>query len=217
MHRRSSDEVDDDFLNSFIAADLAQVANRVRDGNYGGALRAYLSEEPGVPSATPTPSPTRSTPAPPSAWTVTRAVVDEAWQASADPAHDVAFLVVDQDGAGSVEDVTGGYQLVTDPGPTSQVDAIGYPDFADAPAAHSGTTSQMSPTQLELDALGLYDGASGGPWVRSGDQVIAVTGGYEQGGVTPEVSYASYLDDSTQRLLADLDAPDPDAGSPPGS
>jgi V8-like Glu-specific endopeptidase len=79
-------------------------------------------------------------------WTVTRAVVDDVWQASADPAHDVAFLVVDQDGAGSIEDVTGGYQLVTDPGPVNQVDAIGYPDSADAPAVRSGTTSQISPT-----------------------------------------------------------------------
>lgn len=34
VHRRNADEVDD-FLNSFIAEDLAQVANRVRDGNYG--------------------------------------------------------------------------------------------------------------------------------------------------------------------------------------
>lgn len=40
---RDIDEVDDDFLNSFIAADLAKVANQVRDGNYGRALRAYLS------------------------------------------------------------------------------------------------------------------------------------------------------------------------------
>jgi V8-like Glu-specific endopeptidase len=145
-------------------------------------------------------------------WTVDRAVVDPAWQDGGDPAHDVAFLVVGQDGAEApVEDLTGGYQLVTDPGPTNRVDAIGYPDFADAPSARSGVTSRMSATQLELDAFGLYDGTSGGPWLRDGSQVIAVTGGYEEGGENPDVSYASYLDDSVTGLLAEL-GPQPGAG-----
>ena len=48
VHRRNTDELDDDFLNSFIAADLARVADRIHDGHDGGALRAYLSEEPAV-------------------------------------------------------------------------------------------------------------------------------------------------------------------------
>lgn len=46
VHRRNADEVDDGFLNSLIAADLATVAKRVRDGDYGVALRSYLSGEP---------------------------------------------------------------------------------------------------------------------------------------------------------------------------
>jgi V8-like Glu-specific endopeptidase len=144
--------------------------------------------------------------APFGAWTVTRAVVDAAWQAEGDPDHDVALLIVDQDGAGPVEDVTGGYHLVTDPGASSQVDAIGYPDTADAPTVRSGVTSRMSPTQLQLDAPGLYDGVSGGPWLRDGDEVVAVTGGYEQGGVDPNVSYASYLGDFVDALLAEIGA-----------
>ncbi|MDT7708988.1 MAG: hypothetical protein QOG20_4595, partial [Pseudonocardiales bacterium] len=31
--------------------------------------------------------------------------------------------------------------------------------------------------------------------------VVGVTGGYEQGGLTPDVSYASYLDAGTTALL----------------
>ena len=147
--------------------------------------------------------------APFGAWTVTRAVVDAAWQAEGDPAHDVALLIVDQDGAGPVEDVTGGYHLVTDPGPVNRVDAIGYLDTDDAPTVRSGVTSRMSPTQLRLDAPGLYDGVSGGPWLRDGDEVVAVTGGYEQGGLDPNVSYASYLDGSVDALLAGIGAATP--------
>ena len=135
------------------------------------------------------------------AWTVTSAVVDPSWQDGADPAHDVAFLTVSRADAGPVERLTGGYPLVVDPGPSNPVDAIGYPVFAEAPTVRSGTADRISPTQLELDAAGLYDGTSGGPWLRNGNQIIGVTGGYEQGGLTPDVSYASYFDDVVIGLL----------------
>jgi hypothetical protein len=67
------------------------------------------------------------------AWTVTRAVVDAQWQRAADPDDDIAFLTVARAGAAPIEQVTGGYPLVLDPGPTNGVDAIGYPDDDDAP------------------------------------------------------------------------------------
>jgi len=135
-------------------------------------------------------------------FTVETAAVDPQWQADGDPAHDVAFLTVSGgDTDAPIETVTGGYQLVADPGADNKVDAIGYPDFADAPEVRSGVTTQPSPNQLQLDAHGLYDGTSGGPWLRNGNQVVGVTGGYEQGGDNPDVSYASYFDDSVQELL----------------
>jgi V8-like Glu-specific endopeptidase len=137
-------------------------------------------------------------------WTVTGAVVDPRWESGGDPDVDVAFLTVEQQGSPPVEDLTGGFRLVVDPGSVNQVDAIGYPDTSDAPVVRSGTTVRFSATQLELDAPGLYDGTSGGPWVRNGHEVIGVTGGYEQGGLVPTVSYASYLDASTSALLARL-------------
>ncbi|NMI00715.1 trypsin-like serine peptidase [Pseudonocardia acidicola] len=139
--------------------------------------------------------------APYGVWTVTSGVVDPRWADGADPDRDVAFLTVQRAGGGSVEALTGGYKLVTDPGFVADVHAIGYPDTSDAPVIRTGTTSRWSPTQLELDAPGLYDGTSGGPWVRNGDEVVGVTGGYEQGGLTPDVSYAAYLDGDVRALL----------------
>lgn len=41
--KRADGSDDHDFLNSFIAEDLAMVADEVRDGNLGRALRSYLS------------------------------------------------------------------------------------------------------------------------------------------------------------------------------
>jgi V8-like Glu-specific endopeptidase len=137
-------------------------------------------------------------------WTVTGAVVDQRWAADGDPDLDVAFLKVERQDAPPIEDVTGGFQLVVDPGSVNDVQAIGYPSFADAPLIRTGSTARKSEHQLELDAPGLYDGTSGGPWVRDGNEVVGVTGGYEQGGTVSDVSYASYLDDTASNLLAQL-------------
>lgn len=140
-------------------------------------------------------------------WTVTAAAVDNAWLNHADPDHDIAFLTVTRDGAPPIEQVVGGYHLILDPGSATAVDALGYPDSADAPTTRSGTTTRYSPTQLELDAPGLADGTSGGPWLRADPDtgndtdVIAVTGGHEQGGVDPTTSYAAYLGDAAAALF----------------
>lgn len=139
--------------------------------------------------------------APLGVWTVTAAVVDPRWLADGDPSVDVAVLTVHRADGVPIERLTGGFHLVVDPGSVNTVSAIGYPDGSDQPLIRSGTTSRFSPTQLELDAHGLYDGTSGGPWVRNGNEVIGVTGGYEQGGLTPDVSYAAYLDARTTALV----------------
>lgn len=134
-------------------------------------------------------------------WTVTAAVVDPGWLASGDPSVDVAVLTVHRADGVPIEQLTGGYHLAVDPGSENAVQAVGYPDGSNEPLIRTGTTNRVSPTQLELDAYGLYDGTSGGPWIRDGDEVIGVTGGYEQGGLTPDVSYAAYLDARTTALV----------------
>jgi hypothetical protein len=53
--------------------------------------------------------------------------------------------------------------------------------------------------QLEFDCGGYTDGTSGGPFLADVNPqtgqgtVIGVIGGYEQGGLTPQVSYSSRL------------------------
>lgn len=140
--------------------------------------------------------------APFGAWTVTAASVDPRFLASGDIDADVAFLTVSRPDAPPIQTVTGGFHVAFDPGSTSDVQAFGLPDTDDAPTIRTGVTTRPSDHQLQLDALGLYDGVSGGPWVRGGDEIVGVTGGYEQGGSSPEVSYASYLSPELQPLLA---------------
>ena len=130
-------------------------------------------------------------------WTVTKVYTDQSWKASADPDDDVAFLKVTQ--AGSmvpVEDVTGAEELETGTRARQLVEVVGYPDATDAPIVCRNWTREPMSDQLEFDCGGYTDGTSGGPFLadvnpQTGQgKVIGVIGGYEQGGLTPQVSYS---------------------------
>jgi V8-like Glu-specific endopeptidase len=130
-------------------------------------------------------------------WTVTKIYTDQSWKASSDPDDDVAFLQVGQ--AGSIvpiEDVTGAEQLETGTSARQLVEVIGYPDATDEPIACRNWTREPMADQLEFDCGGYTDGTSGGPFLAGVNPqtgqgaLIGVIGGYEQGGLTPQVSYS---------------------------
>jgi V8-like Glu-specific endopeptidase len=132
------------------------------------------------------------------AWQVTAAYTDQAWESSQDPDDDVAFLRLSRatDGV-PIENVTGAERLGIDWHEPALVQVIGYPDGTSQPVTCTNWTKVFSPTQQEFDCDGYTDGTSGGPFLAdvspaSGQgTVIGVIGGYEQGGNTPAVSYAS--------------------------
>lgn len=136
--------------------------------------------------------------APYGTWTVTKVYADKSWRSAGDPDDDVAFLAVSQ--AGSIvpiEDVTGAETLKTDTPAGQLVEVIGYPDAGDQPIACRNWTREPMSSQLEFDCGGYTDGTSGGPFLANVDPVtgqgtvIGVIGGYEQGGLVPQVSYSS--------------------------
>ena len=65
---------------------------------------------------------------------------------------------------------------------------------------------QLSPDQLEFDCGGYTDGTSGSPLLADVNPatglgtVIGVIGGFEQGGHTPDVSYAARFSANTSAL-----------------
>jgi len=135
--------------------------------------------------------------APYGVWAVTKIYTDRSWQASSDPDDDVAFLQVSQHGSiVPVEDVTGAEQLATGTAARQLVEAIGYPDATGEPIACRNWTREPMSDQLEFDCGGYTDGTSGGPFLADVNSqtaqgtVIGVIGGYEQGGLTPQVSYS---------------------------
>jgi len=130
-------------------------------------------------------------------WTVTKIYADRSWTASSDPNDDVAFLQVGQPRSiVPIEDVTGAEQLETGTPARELVDVIGYPDSAGTPIACRNWTREPMSDQLEFDCGGYTDGTSGGPFLADVNpetgqgRVIGVIGGYEQGGLTPQVSYS---------------------------
>jgi V8-like Glu-specific endopeptidase len=130
-------------------------------------------------------------------WTVTKIYADRSWTASSDPNDDVAFLQVGQPRSiVPIEDVTGAEQLETGTPARQLVDVIGYPDSAGTPIACRNWTREPMSDQLEFDCGGYTDGTSGGPFLADVNPrtaqgtVIGVIGGYEQGGLTPQISYS---------------------------
>jgi V8-like Glu-specific endopeptidase len=131
-------------------------------------------------------------------WTVTKVYVDQAWSSSADPDDDFAFLKVSQPGSiVPIEDVTGAEQLGTSTPARQLVEVIGYPNSTNAPITCRNWARQPMTDQLEFDCGGYTDGTSGGPFLASVSPqtgqgtIIGVIGGYEQGGLTPQVSYSA--------------------------
>jgi len=136
--------------------------------------------------------------APYGTWTVTKVYADQSWTSSSDPDDDVAFLRVSQ--AGSIvpiEDVTGAEALKTGTPARQLVEVIGYPDSGSQPIVCRNWTREPMSEQLEFDCGGYADGTSGGPFLASVNPltgqgaVIGVIGGYEQGGLAPQISYSS--------------------------
>jgi len=130
-------------------------------------------------------------------WRVTRVIVGRNWIATADPADDVAFLLVAAQGGAEIQDVTGGERLGVGQGVGQVATVIGYPESAGAPLRCANLVRGFSPTQLQFDCGGYTNGTSGGPMLEDTNPatglgtVIGVIGGYEQGGYTASVSYAA--------------------------
>ena len=140
-------------------------------------------------------------------WTVTRIFVDASWAAAGDPDDDVAFLVVRQPGrAASIQDLTGGERLGIGEPPAGVVRVTGYPDGQQQPVSCQNQVSAFGPGQLVFDCDNFTNGTSGSAFLADVDQatgegtVIGVIGGYEQGGDTPDVSYAAVFGSGVQAL-----------------
>lgn len=135
-------------------------------------------------------------------WVATTAYVSRQWIAGGDPDYDVAFLAVRSVGsdAGTLESVTGADQFLPNPGSSALVDVVAYPMGASKPISCAAHTTPYSATQVRFACGGFADGSSGSPFLTADGAVVGVVGGYQEGGLTADVSYSSYFGDAVTAL-----------------
>ncbi len=140
-------------------------------------------------------------------WLASDVLLDSTWRTSADPDHDVAFLVVHlPDSSARIQDVTGGERLGIGWHARAWVQVIGYPNATERPITCQNESKPFEASELEFDCGGYTDGTSGGPFLGRVDPstgigtVIGVIGGYEQGGDIASVSYSPGFGSAVEAL-----------------
>ncbi|MEY9965308.1 V8-like Glu-specific endopeptidase [Streptacidiphilus sp. MAP12-16] len=147
-------------------------------------------------------------------WTAVKVLVDPHWSASNDPDYDVAFVVVQQPSTpkARLADLVGAQHIGFSPQRPQLVGVIGYPTAAEQPVACLNTLKPYAATQSEFDCVGFADGSSGGPVLTGIDAatgrgtLVGVIGGYQEGGDTPDISYASYFGGAVKSLYQEAEA-----------
>jgi len=141
-------------------------------------------------------------------WTSVKEVIDPHWSANSNPDYDIAFAVVQEIGhpQARLADLVGSEAISFNTRLPAVVSGFGYPSTSEQPIACLNTLKPFQATQSEFDCSGFANGSSGGPLLlgispSSGrGNLVGVIGGYQEGGLTSEVSYASVFTDSVEAL-----------------
>jgi hypothetical protein len=144
--------------------------------------------------------------APSNVWTIDAVYLDPLWVASQDPRVDYAFARVSRPGGGSIEAQVGSALLLgRAPARGTQVNVIGYAAGIGGTPIGCQNSTGITSGYPSFACVGLVVGTSGAPWIR-GSTVTGATGGLQQGGCTPSVSYSAPFTQRTAALLARAEA-----------
>lgn len=152
--------------------------------------------------------------APSNVWTIDAVYLDPLWVASQDPRVDYAFARVSHPGGGSIEAQVGSaLSLGSAPAPGTEVGIIGYGVGIGGTPIGCENSTGIKGVYPSFPCKGLVVGTSGAPWIR-GTTVTGVTGGLQEGGCTPSVSYSAPFNERTAALLARGEAGGPGEVAP---
>ncbi len=166
---------------------------------HGGRAKTYRRDIVFVPGY-------RDGTAPRGVWVPRAMFVARGWARSADPALDVAFIVLQALDGEHIQAVLGANKLGVNQGFRHVVRVTGYPGSGEEPITCVNRTTQRSRYQMRFACKGYSPGTSGSPWVMRFDPgahtglIIGVIGGYQGGGDTADVSYSPYFDDNIEKL-----------------
>lgn len=140
-------------------------------------------------------------------WYPNRVIRSRRWRNGKNPDFDIAFLTVSRRSDGlALEDVTGAERFGAVPAPGTLTVQVGYTHTDPDPVACRAAVRFHSRTQLRIDCDGFPAGTSGGPLLTGIDPVtgigtlVGVVGGYQDGGLSPAVSYAAAFTPAIQAL-----------------
>jgi hypothetical protein len=136
-------------------------------------------------------------------WSVSRVTTDVRWSRQGNPDYDVAFLTT-RPGAGAggrrIQDAVGSEAIGFGTSRGAAAVAVGYPRRTERPVHCGNGLRARGATQLEFDCPGLPGGTSGsplltgvGPTGAGRGTVVGVIGGYQEGGLTDDISYSPYF------------------------
>jgi hypothetical protein len=149
-------------------------------------------------------------------WSVRAVYLTQGWIQKFDPRSDYAVVVLNPRGGRDISAYTGqdswNSHFSLAPGKSAPVRIVGIP-LASPKARISVTRAQavqVGPgfTVLTASTPGFGDGTSGGPWfdpfsTKTGTgTIVALTGGYQTGGVSDSPSYADFLSGSFAGLVS---------------
>ena len=137
------------------------------------------------------------------AWRVVAAYVDAAWQKSKDPHHDFAFLRVAPVNGRRIESRVRALRLGVAPPRRAWITMLGYRAGTDDTAlgcTHRTYRGNAHPAYPAINCKGFGGGTSGGPWRTADGALVGVTGGYHQGGCSPDTSYSAPFGTASTRL-----------------
>jgi hypothetical protein len=137
------------------------------------------------------------------AWRVVGAFVDAAWRQSQDPHHDFAFLRVAPSNGHPIEGRVRALVLGVAPPRRARITMFGYLAGAgDTALACTRRTYRTTahPAYPAINCTGFGSGTSGGPWRTANGSLVGVTGGYHQGGCSPNTSYSAPFGAASTRL-----------------
>ena len=146
------------------------------------------------------------------AWSLEAIYLDARWVNTQDPRADYAIARVERATTESIESQVGGGLLLSPQSTGGGVVAVtGYRLGADGDPIHcQAGTGTVPGGFLSLPCDGLVAGTSGAPWISGSSTVVGLTGGFQSGGCTDDVSYSPPFDEQIMHLLARAEA-----GGPP--
>ncbi|WP_327357925.1 trypsin-like serine peptidase [Streptomyces sp. NBC_01304] len=137
--------------------------------------------------------------APHGIWALEAVHVSGAWSKDSDPEADLAFVRLAPLEGREIQDVVGAAPLGREED-AAPVTVVGYPNSREAPLTCTNVIAAHGAMHRRIHCPAYSSGTSGSPWLHPTGAIVGILGGHEGGGILPDISYGTVLDDRAMEL-----------------